>query len=108
MNSHVQPCWTCKKCAGQCSWSKKFKPIKGWTAEPHKIKRGPKTFRIYECPEYEFEPYTREMTIDEIAEYLNTSKKTVFRYIGRNIISQSMFIKRVTEREKENERKNWF
>ncbi len=32
---HIQPCWTCKKCYGGCSWSRKDpEPVPGWDATP--------------------------------------------------------------------------
>lgn len=53
-----QPCWTCKKACGGCSWSKNLTPIEGWVALPVKIKYGSVpdiTYQIIECPEYERE-----------------------------------------------------
>lgn len=30
---HIQPCWTCRKCYGDCSWSRKDpEPVPGWDA----------------------------------------------------------------------------
>ena len=34
-----QLCWTCQKACGDCSWSRCFQPVKGWTAE--KVHRKP-------------------------------------------------------------------
>ena len=55
-----QMCWTCEKAGGLCPWSHEFKPVPGWDAESDVMKpvcgdkRCPvKTFRIYDCPEYE-------------------------------------------------------
>ncbi len=51
-------CWTCKNAVGDCSWSRRFEPVEGWTAEPTKIKldvnSGAKTdsFCVIKCPEY--------------------------------------------------------
>ena len=50
-----QPCWTCSKACGGCDWSKKFKPIKGWDAEPMIVKDKEgyiRSYRIKKCPEY--------------------------------------------------------
>lgn len=51
-----QPCWTCTKACGQCSWSKDFTPIPNWDAIPTIIKDNDGTFSSYKikyCPEYE-------------------------------------------------------
>lgn len=61
-----QPCWTCKKACGGCSWSKcgkngrpQFKPVKGWKAIKTKKRDNGKTvmesYKILFCPEYEKE-----------------------------------------------------
>lgn len=59
----MQPCWSCKKYAGGCSWTRKFEPIPGWDAVPT-VKSGScrgngvkyaaiETYEIRHCPEYE-------------------------------------------------------
>lgn len=30
---HPALCWDCKNALGKCSWSQRFEPIEGWTAE---------------------------------------------------------------------------
>ena len=58
-DKHTQLCWLCQKAGGNCSWSKNFTPVEGWTAFPTKIRcRESKTgffdsYDIYECPEFE-------------------------------------------------------
>lgn len=50
-----QPCWTCKKACGGCSWSQNFKPIAGWTAEKTFIESNgdfAESYKIISCPEY--------------------------------------------------------
>lgn len=51
-----QPCWTCDKYAGGCSWSKNFTPVKGWKAIEVQRKtwdeRYKTGYRIIHCPEY--------------------------------------------------------
>ena len=52
-----QPCWTCRKYAGGCCWSRELKPIPGWRATKT-IKfqgtcGGLESYAIHECPEYE-------------------------------------------------------
>ena len=31
-------CWQCKRAYGLCSWSDRFKPVKGWEAVPTVVK----------------------------------------------------------------------
>ena len=59
-----QPCWTCKKACGGCSWTEvgpdgrvRFEPISGWDAEKT-VRRSNgqsimESYRIKKCPEYE-------------------------------------------------------
>ena len=54
-----QPCWTCKKACGGCSWSANYIPIPGWVAEPTIIKNSLgdgkgdlRSYKIISCPEY--------------------------------------------------------
>lgn len=59
----MQPCWSCTKYAGGCSWTRKFEPIPGWDAVPtvksgscrgNGVKYAPiETYDIRYCPEYE-------------------------------------------------------
>lgn len=59
---HIQPCWTCKKCYGDCSWTKKDpEPVPGWDATPTVKKKGDRkagimrSYAIHSCPEYEWD-----------------------------------------------------
>ncbi len=60
---HIQPCWTCKKCYGDCNWSKKDpEPVPGWDATPTlKVQKSTKriyymrSYAIHKCPEYEWD-----------------------------------------------------
>ena len=71
----MQPCWTCKKYAGGCSWSARYEPVPGWTATPTRKAASKKSassciesYDITYCPEYEkdreFEPVKREYKYD--------------------------------------------
>ena len=56
-NKKDQLCWSCDKaCNGGCSWSARLEPVKGWEAEPIKVKcesgRYIDSFRIRSCPLY--------------------------------------------------------
>lgn len=49
-------CWYCKNACGGCSWSKSFKPVKGWTATYRPVnifKRLADSYFVHECPEFE-------------------------------------------------------
>lgn len=48
-----QICWRCGKALGGCCWSRSFKPVPGWEAEPTTLMRGAPSYRIIRCPEYE-------------------------------------------------------
>lgn len=53
-----QPCWSCRKATGFCSWSHSLKPIKGWKATPttkggNNIHDYMSSYKIRYCPEYE-------------------------------------------------------
>ena len=52
-------CWACKNavpCGGDgCSWSRRFVPIKNWTAEEKNYPcrtREVQTYLVIDCPEY--------------------------------------------------------
>lgn len=51
-----QLCETCKKACGGCSWSDRFKPVKGWDAVPTIINQGngrtTSSYKIKNCPLY--------------------------------------------------------
>ena len=56
-----QPCETCQKYAGGCSWSRDFTPVLGWDATPTE-KRGSvviHSYAIHHCPEYVPDPPRR-------------------------------------------------
>ena len=102
----MQPCWTCKKAYGGCSWTEvmpdgsiKFEPVAGWIAE--KSTRSVcgrsvmESYKIEYCPEYEQEEPRGEwspcdatrvlgltkahLTIRQIALLLDTSMSEVRR-----------------------------
>ena len=50
-----QPCCSCKKACGGCSWSKNFQPVVGWDAVPtvvEDIEGDMHSYKISRCPEY--------------------------------------------------------
>lgn len=58
MKYHMQPCWTCSKYCGGCSWTKRDpEPVEGWEATPT-VKRNKGVaspyYAIHYCPEYEW------------------------------------------------------
>ena len=51
-------CWSCRNAYGGCSWSRRFVPVAGWTAERRDIRVCAglvESYRVKECPEYEYE-----------------------------------------------------
>lgn len=60
-------CWNCERCYGRCSWSREFKPVKGWKATATtvinvigtgKYRKGKPTpsYHVQECPLFEKSP----------------------------------------------------
>ena len=56
-------CWDCQNaCNSGCSWSRSFKPVKGWVATPTIINQGVRTqdgdpfytksFFVHKCPKF--------------------------------------------------------
>lgn len=53
-------CWDCGNSCGGCAWSREFKPVDGWEAEPTKVKvadtnqyvRLIDSFIVRSCPEF--------------------------------------------------------
>lgn len=46
-----QLCWRCKNACGNCSWSRDFKPVLGWTAV-ETFKDGNITYSVTKCPAF--------------------------------------------------------
>ncbi len=52
-------CWSCKKSTtGECSWSKRFIPVKGWKANKNTLRdnkgnRSIISYAVKKCPEFE-------------------------------------------------------
>jgi len=44
-------CWDCANAVGKCSWSEKFKPVKGWTVVKS-TKDGQTTYVVLDCPQF--------------------------------------------------------
>ena len=71
-----QPCWTCKKCYGDCPWTeydpeKKrvlFNPVPGWTAiktvKCNGSECGMESYQIIRCPMYESDGSESRMEFD--------------------------------------------
>lgn len=56
MGRKVQLCFFCKNAVYGCSWSKRFEPVEGWTAEPTTIRyayNDVKSYHITACPQFE-------------------------------------------------------
>lgn len=58
-DKHRTLCWDCEKAQQKCSWSRHFKPVKGWQAIPTRVNIGGEkrvyvnSFDVHECPEFE-------------------------------------------------------
>ena len=55
-------CWNCAKATGGCSWSSRFEPVEGWTAQETLIKlnggeRYEPSFHVISCPEFDRDAY---------------------------------------------------
>ena len=54
-------CWDCSKAVGKCSWSKYFKPLKGWKIiSTKKEVYGGASYKsciVLECPEFDRDAY---------------------------------------------------
>lgn len=69
-------CFDCKKACGDCSWSKSFEPVPGWTAEKCHLPianpcsvRYMETYHITACPEFEQDrAYNRRERLVDIDE----------------------------------------
>lgn len=80
-------CFDCQKACGGCSWSKKFEPVPGWTAEPvllnlgkvHSKKRHVRTYHITACPEFvkdeKRKPSHGELTEEQFAFLMRSCRK---------------------------------
>lgn len=82
-------CWTCQNACAKCSWSRKFKKVKGWIAEKTIIKgnqdglvqRIP-SYRVIKCPKYIPDSdcsSTRIVSNDEVAKWLNILPRRYYR-----------------------------
>lgn len=80
-------CWLCKNAGGGCSWSKTFKPVKGWVAEPtilHISKdQTLNSFNVESCPQFKKLDYKskREKVAEKAAE-LGISQRTLYRRLN--------------------------
>lgn len=56
-------CWDCARATkGSCSWSRRFAPVKGWTAEKRQMAGTNTTppvisYRVYACPLFNRDSY---------------------------------------------------
>lgn len=87
-------CWTCQNACGKCSWSRKFKKVKGWIAEKTIIKGEPNSliseipsYRVIKCPKYLQDKHSNFSTNfvknSEVARWLKTPLRTYFRNTTR-------------------------
>lgn len=72
-------CLFCKNaCTGECSWARSFKPVKGWSAVPTKVKISKgvydDSFLVESCPKY-IQDDRKEVMQVELAKALNIGVK---------------------------------
>ena len=75
-------CWLCKNAGGGCSWSKTFKPVKGWVAEPTVLNISKDqvvdSFIVESCPKF-IRKFKRHKTVEQKAAELGISVRTFYR-----------------------------
>ena len=93
-------CWSCKRAYGECSWSKEYKEVDGWTAQETFLKGYNKdgtigkikSYIVTKCPQYvkeePREPQYHPPTIQELCDMFNVSHRTIFRWLQDGIISR--------------------
>ena len=91
-------CWRCSKAVKKCPWSKHFKPVPGWSAIPTLVKSTyldgsiltVKSFVVVKCPQFVADKSEHKVeTVENIANRLNISKRTYYRWLEKNIIDKS-------------------
>ena len=74
-------CWDCGRALGGCSWSKRFKPVKGWEAEKTVIQdvRGDcESYHVISCPRYR--PDRRKtISMPEVLKALNINRHVYYQ-----------------------------
>ena len=78
-------CWSCQNFS-KCSWSRGI-PVENWDATPTIVKDNSNnvikdihTYCVHSCPQYKADLLQRK-TVKEIAEVINKSGGTVFRWL---------------------------
>ena len=51
-------CWDCANSTGNCSWSARLVPVKGWKAIETKKNTALSSFVVLECPKFERDSYS--------------------------------------------------
>ena len=75
--SENQLCWECKRACGECPWSARLRPIKGWVAR--KEKNG--SYEISQCPLF-LPDDKRRIYVSNLAKLVGKSINTL-RYWGQ-------------------------
>ena len=79
-------CWDCANACTYCTWSEKFKPVKGWIAIPTKLNTNGiaySSYNVKQCPNFlPDRPHKHgyKLTTNRIAKLLNTSTRNIFRW----------------------------
>lgn len=83
-------CWSCQNACGKCSWSRKFKRVKGWRAKKTIIKSDAnsleseiQSYLVLSCPKYipdtRIGTNTNGIKNSQVAKWLNIPLRTYFR-----------------------------
>lgn len=91
----AQLCWECDRATGGCSWSRRFIPVKGWTAKPTIIRDDSETYgtviksyHITKCPLFKADK-KRRITCAELGKALGVSSKTVHCWDEQTLIDKA-------------------
>ena len=80
-------CWSCKNCIDGCSWSKKFKPVKGWKADKTYIPSdGSISYMVHECPKYKLDKLI--MSPELVSRLTGINVRQIYRLPHKQVIGK--------------------
>ncbi len=98
-------CWKCQNSCSDCSWSKSFEPVEGWTAERRMIKNSPhesfESYFVRECPEFKQKHFIKVKGNVDMDFYYNFKKFKNSLTEKEQQILMLYFTKRVVDSAKE-------
>lgn len=85
-------CWNCKNACGKCSWSKKFKKVKGWVAKKTIVKGDPNSlepeipsYLVISCPKFQEDDKPCKVNNKGVAQWLGINVST---YLDKTTLEQ--------------------